>query len=99
MGEAKAALRGSLAHTVRDVRLTVTDARVAGGRGQDSLFGRTLRCPDLLSAIYLQFFLFATGNKPVRYCENPPCGMPFPITRKGKRFCNATCRSNDRHYR
>jgi hypothetical protein len=56
-------------------------------------------CPDLLSAIYLQFYLLVTNNKPMRRCENAACGMPFPVTRKGKRFCNATCRSNARHYR
>ena len=74
--------------------------RAAGEQGRGSFFvRRTLWCPDLLSAIYLQFVLFVTDNKPVRRCENPPCGMPFPVTRRGKRFCNATCRSNARHYR
>jgi predicted nucleic acid-binding Zn ribbon protein len=53
----------------------------------------------LLSAIYLQFYLLVTDNKPMRHCENPACGMPIPITRKDKRFCNASCRSNARHYR
>lgn len=55
-------------------------------------------CPDLLSAIYLQFYLLVTGRKPTRRCENPACLMPFPVTRKDKRHCNATCRSNARHY-
>jgi hypothetical protein len=59
---------------------------------------QTWRCPDLLSAIYLQFYLLLTDNRPMRRCENPPCSMPFPITRKNKRFCSDTCRSNARHY-
>lgn len=55
-------------------------------------------CPDLLSALYLQFYLLVTGQKPTRRCENPACLMPFPVTRKNKRFCNSTCRSNARNY-
>jgi hypothetical protein len=46
----------------------------------------------------LQFYLMLRGNRALRYCENPACGMPFPLVRKNKRFCNATCRSNARHY-
>ena len=57
------------------------------------------RCPDLLSAVYLQFYLLVTAHTPMRRCENPACGMPFPYTRKNKRFCNASCRSNARHYK
>jgi hypothetical protein len=57
------------------------------------------RCPSLLSAIYMQFCLLLADSRPMRRCENPACGMPFPINRKGKRFCNSTCRSNARHYR
>jgi hypothetical protein len=57
------------------------------------------RCPSLISAIYMQFCLLLMENKPMRLCENPACGMPFQVTRKDKRFCNNTCRSNARHYR
>ena len=60
---------------------------------------RSWYCPDLLSAMYLQFYLLITDFEPMRRCENPACGMPFPATRKNKRFCNATCRSNARNYR
>lgn len=49
--------------------------------------------------MYLQFYLFITSDKPMRHCENPTCGMPLLVTRKDKRFCNGTCRSNARHYR
>ncbi len=55
-------------------------------------------CPDLLSAIYLQFYLMVTKSQRMRYCDNPACALPFPRTRKDKRFCNDTCRSNARHY-
>lgn len=56
-------------------------------------------CPDLLSGLYLQFYLMIFKNRRMRRCDNPVCGMTFPLTRKGKRFCNDTCRSNARHYR
>lgn len=59
----------------------------------------TWYCPDLLSAIYLQFYLMVTQHRSLRRCENPACGLPFPAIRKDKRFCNATCRSNARNYR
>ena len=55
-------------------------------------------CPDLLSAIYLQLYLWMTSSLPMRRCANPACGTPFPVTRKDKRVCNRTCRSNLRHY-
>ena len=56
-------------------------------------------CPDLLSAIWLQLYLAMTGASPMKVCENPACRTPFPSTRKNKRFCTDTCRSNARHYR
>ena len=56
-------------------------------------------CTDLFSAMYLQFYLLIVNDLPMRRCENPPCKMPFPLTRKNKRFCDSTCRSNMRHYR
>jgi len=55
--------------------------------------------PDLRSAMYMQFYLLVTQNHPMRSCENPPCRMPFPATRKNRRFCCDNCRSNARHYR
>jgi hypothetical protein len=53
--------------------------------------------PDLISAIYLQLFLLATKNTPMRFCE--ACQTPIPAKPKHKRFCNSTCRSNARHRR
>jgi hypothetical protein len=54
-------------------------------------------CQDLISAIYLQLFLLATKNTPMRFCE--ACQTPLPAKPKHKRFCNATCRSNGRNHR
>lgn len=55
-------------------------------------------CPDLLSALYLQFYLLITNSLPIRRCKNPACRMPIQVTRKNRKFCNSTCRSNKRHY-
>ena len=100
IGDAESVLIGAVAYSVRDVRLTLTRLRMPGDEGQDPLLARrTMRCPDLLSAIYFQFYLMFTDNKPMHLCENPVCRMPFPVTRKGRRFCGATCRSNARHFR
>jgi len=53
-------------------------------------------CEDLLSGIYLAFYLFITEGGPVRrFCE--ACGQP--IKSKRALYCNATCRSNARHER
>jgi hypothetical protein len=54
-------------------------------------------CPDLISAIYLQLFLLATKNTPMRFCE--ACQTPLPAKPRHKRFCNSTCRSNGRNHR
>lgn len=103
---ARHALAKALADALIDVRLTprVSEPHPLLDYSQwlsspPKGLAQSWNCPDLLSAIYLQFYLLVTHNKPVHHCENPACGMPFPITRKGRRFCNATCRSNARHYR
>jgi hypothetical protein len=46
-------------------------------------------CPDLLSALYLQFTLLTIGDRPKRVCEN--CGTLFPLNRKDKYYCNESC--------
>lgn len=56
------------------------------------------RCPDLISAIYLQFYLLITDSLPLRRCKNPACRMPFPVTRTNRMTCDSSCRSNKRHY-
>jgi len=95
---------GALQEIVRD---RLADVRLDFARnwtasqpiGSDYRIPRSWDCPDLLSAMYLQFYLLITDFEPMRRCQNPACGLPFPATRKNKRFCNATCRSNARNYR
>lgn len=67
----------------------------------ESAYGLTQgwSCPDLLSGLYLQFYLMIYKNRRMRRCDSPICGLPFPLTRTDKRFCNDTCRSNARHRR
>lgn len=55
-------------------------------------------CPDLISAIYLQLYLWITEGLPMRRCVIPSCGTPFPAKRSDKRVCSVSCRSNLRHY-
>jgi hypothetical protein len=55
-------------------------------------------CPDLISAIYLQLYLWIIEGLPMRRCVIPTCGTPFPMTRRDKKVCCDTCRSNLRHY-
>jgi hypothetical protein len=59
---------------------------------------RWLVCPDLLSAMYLQFYLLVTDKRPMRICANPKCRMPFPAVPKHKKFCRSGCRSTGRNY-
>lgn len=60
---------------------------------------QALECPDLYSAMYLQFYLLITGGLPMRRCKHPSCRMPFPVTHNNKWFCTPTCRSGMRHHR
>lgn len=60
---------------------------------------QALECPDLYSAMYLQFYLLITGDLPMRRCKHPSCRMPFPVTHNNKWFCTPTCRSGMRHHR
>jgi hypothetical protein len=56
---------------------------------------QALRCPGLLSAIWLQLFLMVVGVVPAKFCENPMCQTPFPATRKDSVYCSDdACRSN-----
>jgi hypothetical protein len=72
--------------------------RVGVQRGQGLV--PSFRCPDLKSAIYLQFYSLVTKNKAPRFCENPACGELFFPTKSNQRHCpGASCRSNARHYR
>jgi len=80
-----------------DLSWPLYDGRTTQDGGDFRGFSRLLACRDLLSAIYLQFYLMATSHKPLRRCE--ACGEPFPLTRKDKLVCNATCRSKRRRQR
>jgi len=55
-------------------------------------------CPDLLSAMYLQFYLLVTDKTPMRICANPNCRMPFPAKPTHRKFCKDGCRSTGRNY-
>jgi hypothetical protein len=59
------------------------------------------RCPDLRSAIYLQFALMVTSGKPWRRCKAQDCRTPFQPSRKDNFYCDpkGTCRSRARKYR
>jgi hypothetical protein len=50
-------------------------------------------CPDLLSAVYLQFYLWMIKAWPMHICAYERCSTPFPATRKDKIFCSDNCRS------
>ena len=95
-GRAVALLISSVSYAVQRVRLSLTDGDLLE---RPPTLSRILACPDLLSAMYLQFYLLVTNHKPMHRCENPACRLPFQVTRKGRKYCNATCRSNARNYR
>jgi hypothetical protein len=61
------------------------------------------RCPDLHTALYLQFALMATNSKPWRRCAAEDCRLPFQPSRKDKLYCDppnkSTCRSRARKFR
>jgi len=61
----------------------------------DSMY-ESYRCPDLLSALYLQLYLLVLDGHPMRYCERKDCHTPFPRFGK-RRFCNDSCRSAARN--
>ena len=73
----------------------VSSVRLRAGVQDMRGLAPSLGCPDLLSAIYLHFYLLVTKSKPIRYCEN--CGQPFEARRSNKRFCDASCRSGIRY--
>lgn len=55
-------------------------------------------CPDLLSAIFFQFYLFVTRHKPERRCKSPACGQLFIPTNEKHVYCKIGCRSTGRNY-
>lgn len=55
---------------------------------------RSWSCSDLVSVMYLHFYLWVTGALPMRLCDNPKCRTPFPVTRTTKKVCSPGCRSS-----
>ena len=107
--DATAVLRNAVTTKVARVRPALwTEHLFQGIHAERPLKGKSSRayelsqswqCPDLLSAMYLQLYLWITDSLPMRRCENPGCQMPFPATRRNKRYCGPTCRSGARTYR
>lgn len=50
-------------------------------------------CPDLWSAVWLQFYLAVTERLPTRRCANPECQIPFPSKKRSDaKTCSRACR-------
>ncbi len=97
---ATAGLESFVKDKLEGVRLALWHEDYASGSRVDRYRpSQSWECPDLISAVYLQFYLMMTNSLAMRRCENPGCGMPMPVSRRNRRFCNSTCRSNMRHYR
>jgi hypothetical protein len=97
---ATAALEGFITKRLEGVRIAPWSGEYAlGSWAARYRPAMSWEVPDLFSALYLQFFLMMTNNLAMRRCENPACGLPIPATRRNRKFCNPTCRSNMRHYR
>lgn len=56
-------------------------------------------CPDLLTAIYFQYYMMITNNTPLRRCENPRCNMPFSPSRKDNKLCCPSCKATMSYHR
>jgi hypothetical protein len=91
-------LEATLMNKIENVRPTLYS-----DFGVQSTFGNykptpSWECPDLISAIYLQLYLWIVEGLPMRRCAIPSCRTPFPMKRSDKQVCSETCRSNLRHY-
>ena len=89
---ARAALAEILTSLVADVQLRVGIQDMRG-------FASSWECPDLHSAIYLQFYRLVTKEKPIDYCANRSCGQPFEKIPSHKEFCTPSCKSNESYHR
>jgi hypothetical protein len=50
-------------------------------------------CPDLCSAIWLQFYLAVAERLPTRRCANPACQLPFTSKKRSDaKTCSQACR-------
>jgi hypothetical protein len=58
-----------------------------------------IRPTSLLAAMYLDLAMELSGNLGARFRTCDQCGKVMRATRRDKRFCSETCRSNARHAR
>jgi hypothetical protein len=56
-------------------------------------------CVDLRSAIYLQFLLQVTNDRPMQNCANSVCGAPFSPTRSDQVYCTKNCKQQAKYER
>jgi hypothetical protein len=93
-------LKNMILDRISDVRLGFADQETPFlGPHEQVKPLQSWECPDLRSAIWLQWYLHMTGASSMKVCANPACCTPFLASRTDRRFCTNTCRSNARHYR
>ena len=81
---------------VESVKEYISDVRIRPEAFLDEAW-QSYECPNILSALYLQFWLMILNRLPMRYCDYEKCGTPFPFGRSDNEMCSATCRSNKRY--
>jgi len=89
------ALCAALPVLVETVRDYILEVRIRPEAYLDEAW-QSYKCPNVLSALYLQFWLMILNRLPMRYCDYEKCGTPFPFGRSDNEVCSATCRSNKR---
>ena len=96
--EGKAEIGVSFPALVNNVSVHVSQVRIRPVVFLDSM-SQSYECPNLLSALYFQFYLFIRDRMSMRYCDHPTCRTQFPVSRSDRFVCNGTCRSGLRHHR
>ena len=81
---------------VESVKEYILDVRIRPEAFLDEAW-QSYECPNLLSALYLQFWLMILNRLPMRYCDYEKCGTPFPFGRSDNESCSASCRSSKRY--
>jgi len=92
----KRALCAALPVLVENVRVYVSEVRIRPEVFLDDVW-QSYECPNLLYALYLQFYLMILNRLPMNYCEYRKCRTPFPAGRSDHVTCSVTCRSNLRN--
>ncbi len=87
------ALMGVLQAKMAAIQMTFGDHYFVGLKPRGSDFRPTgaFYCPDLLTAIYAQLYLWITDHRPMRRCNF--CGTPFIASRKDRKWCGDSCKS------